>query len=200
MHRLLARSFPLALLALLALLAPSVAGALSLSMAGPTSGPITTGLGVENPSVGDPITFTVALDATAEIQGYDLIMSWDPAELAFLSATDLSGIGFDVAPLGSTPEGERVAAIDLAPVSTAALFRVDFEVLAVLRDGVADLRVVANGSGIAPGSLSLSNGAAGVAFALPEPHAAALLTLALGALGMRRWRRRTRPASDGSPR
>lgn len=200
MHRPSSRMSRSLAFGLLALLAPAAAGALSLSVAGPTSGPITTGLGVEDPLVGSGLTFTVGLDATTAIQGYDLILSWDPTELAFLSATDLSGIGFDVAPVGATPAGERVAAIDLAPLSTTALFQVDFQVLAVAADGGVDLQLVANGSGVAPGSLSLANGATGVAFAVPEPGTAALLGGVLAALRASSPRRRPSGASDRSSR
>lgn len=168
------------------LLAPASAGALSISLAGPTSGPITSGVGSEDASVGSAITFTVGLDASPALNGYDLILSWDPAELAFLSASDSSGLGFDVAPTGATSAGERVAAIELTPVTTASLFEVTFEVLAVLADGAADVRVVANGSGIAPGSLSLANGVAGVGIAVPEPGLAALLAAAFAALAAKR--------------
>ncbi len=187
------------LAAALGLLVPAGAGALSLSVAGPTSGPVTSGLGIEDPSVGSSLTFTVGLDAPAAIQGYDLILSWDPAELSFVSAADLSGLGFDVTPLGATPAGERAAAIELVAVAAASLFQVTFQVLAVVTDGAVDLRVVANGSGIAPGSLSLANGAAGVVFAVPEPGTVGLLAAAL-ALGAARGRRRGRIPSNRRPR
>lgn len=87
-------------------------------------------------------------------------------------------------PDAGTPAGERAAAISLAGVTSAALFEASFEVLAVLADGAADVRVVANGSGIAPGSLA--NGAAGVGIALPEPGLALLLAGSLFALGAKR--------------
>jgi hypothetical protein len=57
------------LLASSLLLAPAAAAALSLSLAGPTSGPVTSGVGVENPSVGATIAFTVGLDASTAING-----------------------------------------------------------------------------------------------------------------------------------
>ena len=177
---------PAGLVLVALLLAPASAGALSISLAGPTSGPVTAGVGVESPSVGATLTFTVGLDASTAINGYDLILSWDPAELSFLSAADLSGLGFDVTPDAGTPAGERAAAISLGAVTTASLFEVSFEVLAVLTDGAADVEVVANGSGIAPGSLSLANGTAGVGIAVPEPGFALLLAGALLALGAKR--------------
>jgi len=169
----------------LAMLAPDAASALSIRIEGPTSGPIVSGVGVENPAVGASIAFTVSLDAPTSINGYELDLAWDPAELAFLSAVDLSGLGFDVAPVGATPTGERAAAIELAPVFTSPLFQVTFEVLAVVRDGLADVRVFATSAGIAPGSLSLDNGAAGVAIAVPEPGPLALLGAVLAVLAGR---------------
>ena len=167
---------------------PGAAWGLSIAVVGPTQG-ATTDVGVEDPVPGALLTFSVALDASTSIQGYDLILSWDPAELSFVSAADQSGLGFDVSPGGLAPAGERVAAIELAPVLASVLFSVQFQVLTVTRDGAADLAVAANGAGIAPGTQTLDN-PGGVVFLIPEPAAALLLVTAL--LGIAREERRTR--------
>ena len=182
-------------LAFLAL--PQPASALSLTLSGPTVGPLVGGTGSESAAVGTQVTFTVGLDAAPSVNGYDVTIAWDAIELAFLSASDLSGLGFDVAPAGTTASGERVAAIALQAVATASLFSVSFDVLAPLGDGLRDFEVLVipatNGSGIAPGTLSLANGAAGVGIdVVPEPGSAALLAGALAALAALRRGARTR--------
>jgi len=166
-------------------LADGAAG-LSITVAGPSSGPLGAGTGSEPAVPGDELTFTVGLDAATSINGYDLTISWDPSELSFSSALELSGLGFDVAPVGSSPAGERVAAISLTAASSTALFQVTFGVVAVVPDGLSDFAVFvdpqANGSGIAPGSLSLENpGGAGLDV-VPEPDSGILLGSALALL------------------
>ncbi len=151
--------------------------ALSITLAGPTTGALVSGTGVEPAAPGETLTFAIGLDTPTAINGYDLSILWDPSELSFLSADELSGLGFDVAPAGSP--GGRVAAIDLAPVQASALFQVTFLVLAdVVADGLPDFAVFVNppvnGGGIAPGSLSLAN-PAGAGIDVPEPRALWLL-------------------------
>lgn len=166
----------LALLALLTLLLlAEPARAVGIALAPPTFGP------------GSQITFTVALDASTSINGYDVTVAWDAGELSFLSATELSGLGFDVAPPGSIPAGERVATFELAAVSATDLFAVSFDILpGVLADGAYDFQVFvgpANGSGLIPGSI---DNPAGAGFdVVPEPGSGALLALGLLALAWR---------------
>ena len=171
---------PLALftLALFSLAEP--ARAVGIALAPPTLGP------------GSQITFTVALDAPSSINGYDVTVSWDAGELSFLSATELSGLGFDAAPSGATPAGERVATFELAAVAATDLFSVSFDILAgVLADGAYDFEVLvgpANGSGLIPGSI---DNPTGDGFdVVPEPSSGALLALGLIALA---WRGNRRP-------
>jgi len=132
---------------------------------------------------GDPVVFTVGLDGVVGLNGFDLTLAWDPAELAFLSVADQSGLGLDTVPTGATPAGERISGIELMPVSTNALFSVTFELVEILGDGLVDLRVYANlatnGSGISPGGLTLDNGVAGVTYSVPEPATGMLMMAAL---------------------
>jgi len=175
------QSRPLFLLTLLVL--PSAllglagtAQAVGIALTPPTAGP------------GSEITFSVALDTSTPINGYDVTIAWDAGELAFLSATELSGLGFDTAPLGVTAAGERVASFELSAVVATALFSVTFDVLPVaLQDGFADFSVFvgpANGSGLIPGAI---DNPAGVGYdVVPEPHTGSLLALGLIALARRR--------------
>jgi hypothetical protein len=137
------------------------------------------------------ISFTVALDAPTSINGYDVTISWDPVELSFLSAADLSGLGFDTAPLGLTPAGERVATFALLAVTAADLFSVRFDILpGAFQDGAFDFAVFvgpANGSGLIPGALDNPGGAG--FDVVPEPHSGGLLALGLIALARRGARR-----------
>lgn len=176
----------LLLAALLCLASP--ARAASISLAPPTSGP------------GSEITFTVTLDAPAAINGYDVTIAWDALELSFLSATDLSGLGFDTAPLGTTPSGERVASLELTAVTTTALFSVSFDVLGAVADGADDFTVfvgLANGSGLVPGTIDNPGGAG--FDVVPEPHSGELLALGLIALAGLREARRRPPRGAGPP-
>jgi hypothetical protein len=156
------------------------ARAVGIALAPPTSGP------------GSQITFTVALDAPTSINGYDVTISWDAGELSFLSATELSGLGFDAAPSGSTPAGERVATFELTAVAATHLFAVSFDILpGALADGAYDFQVFvgpANGSGLIPGSIDNPSGAG--FDVVPEPNSGALLALGLIALA---WRGNRRP-------
>jgi len=168
----------LLLLSLVALAGP--AHAVGLALAPPSTGP------------GAEITFTVALDASTPINGYDVTILWDASELAFVSATDLSGLGFDAAPTGATPSGERVATFDLAAFVATDLFSVTFDVLpGAHQDGLADFSVFvgpANGSGLIPGAI---DNPGGVAYdVVPEPDTGALLALGLVAFARQRGRHR----------
>lgn len=164
---------------------PSPARGAGIALDPPTPGP------------GPEITFTVTLDAPTAINGYDVSIVWDALELSFLAAADLSGLGFDTAPLGTTPAGERVASFELTAVTATALFSVSFAILpGALGDGADDFAVFvgpANGSGLIPGAI---DNPAGAGFdVVPEPHTAALLALGLIALARLSQARRRRRCS-----
>jgi hypothetical protein len=160
------------------------------SLAAPARG---AGIALAPPALGSgsEITFTVALDAQTAINGYDVTIFWDALELSFLSATDLSGLGFDTAPLGATPSGERVATFALTAVEATDLFSVSFDVLPGAHgDGLDDFGVFvgeANGVGLIPGAIDNPGGAG--FDVVPEPHTGGLLALGLIALARRRGAR-----------
>jgi hypothetical protein len=183
-------AFPITIGALAASLAAQPASALSLTLAGPTSGALTTGVGMESAAPSTQLSFTIGLDAASTINGYDVTIAWDASELAFASATPVTGLAFGPAPNAGSSAGTRVAALSLAGVLTSTLFSVTFDVLGNSQDGVADFRVyvdaLANGSGISPGSLSLSNPSGAGIDVIPEPSSHALLALGLGVLAAAR--------------
>lgn len=174
-------SLPLLALAALVLAAPA-ARAASVTVAAPGVGPLSYGVGGAAAGAGS-ITFTVGLDTPTSVYGYDVTIAWDPGELSFLGSSELSGLGFDVAPAGATPAGERVAALQLSPVLAGDLFSVDFSVLpGSVRDGAADFSVFvapANGGGLVVGTLA---NPAGAGIDVPEPGSSLLVALGLAAL------------------
>lgn len=174
--------------------AAQAASALSLTLAGPTSGPLAAGIGTESTSAGSQLSFAIGLDAATSINGYDVTLAWDSAELSLVAASPAAGLPFSVSPGAGGSAGSRVASITLTTALTALLFSVTFDVLATTADGVADVRIFVdagvNGSGIAPGSLSLANpGGAGIDV-IPEPASGALLALGLAGLSAARARAR----------
>lgn len=170
------------------------ASALSLTLAGPTSGSLTSGIGAEVAAPATQISFAIGLDAAPTINGYDVTIAWDAGELGFLSASPVAGLAFSPAPNAGLSAGTRVASLSLSGVQTAALFSVSFDVLGNSEDGLADFRVfvdaLANGSGIAPGSLSLANPTGAGIDVIPEPGTHALLALGLGLVAAARDSRR----------
>ena len=183
-------------LLVLVVFAARSAAALSLTLSGPTSGSLTSGIGVEVAAPATQLSFAIGLDASTTINGYDVTIAWDAAELAFVSATPVTGLAFSPAPNSSQSAGTRVASLSLSGVLAAILFSVTFNVLGNDQDGLADFRVfvdaLANGSGIAPGSLSLANPTGAGIDVIPEPGSHALLALGLLLIAAARRGRRRR--------
>lgn len=181
----------------LALLIPGAATAVSITIAGPTTGPLTSGTGSENPGGAAQITFTIGLDAQTAIQGYDLTLRWDPAELDLVAAQPLfsdtgSVVPFVSDPFGSTPDpaGLRIASFpQFASSLTTGLFNVTFDILSRVDDGAPDVSVLvalANGPGISPPPLAIDNPSGAGIDVVPEPTTALLLAAGLAGLALRR--------------
>jgi hypothetical protein len=167
----------------LALVLAAPASGLSLLLEGPSTGPFGQGLAVEEATSGDTITLTISLDLSVSLNGYDLLLTWDPTELALLAASDLTGLGLDVNPTSGVGFPRRVATISLGAVTGADLVALQFRVVSVVRDGAADFSFATNGSGLSPGSLVLAAPPT-AAIAIPEP--ALPILLLLGLLGLQR--------------
>jgi hypothetical protein len=108
-------------------------------------------------AAGTPLTFTVSFDAATALAGYELFFTWDQAELAFDSASQLfpDSLPADFFPftvldpsLGGAAVGiGRAAEIQLNELNTTALLSLTF-----IATGVAD----SPGSGLPDASLLLS--------------------------------------------
>jgi hypothetical protein len=116
---------------------------------------------------GGTITVTWSLTSAQTLNGYDLDVSWDPAELTLLSADQLypdsqapNSIPFLVAPNPGDPAGSQAVVLSLVGFPTTALFRATFQLGAagvLPQDCAADIAWSANGNGLAPGSVVLTN-------------------------------------------
>ncbi|MBW2316222.1 MAG: hypothetical protein JRH10_18805, partial [Deltaproteobacteria bacterium] len=62
--------------------------AIGVSMAGPASALSILVSGPTEAEVGDTVTFTISLDSMTAITGYELFLSWDPTEIAYLPSLD----------------------------------------------------------------------------------------------------------------
>jgi len=194
--------------------------AIGVSMAGPASALSILVSGPTEAEVGDTVTFTISLDSMTAITGYELFLSWDPTEIAYLPSLDgfggvlgnlfvSSALPF-VTPndtqLPAGPTDARFSFLFLSPIPTTALFELDFEVLegAGVADGVDFWIDLASGGGIngsaAQGSLPIAaawgvdinpGSVLFVYYPIPEPSVFALAAVGLIGLGtVRRGRRR----------
>lgn len=120
-------------------------------LAGPASALSIVVSGPSEATAGDTVTFTISLDASTSITGYELFATWDPSELQYLPALDgLGGVtgnltigGFFPAfttpiesqlPIG--PTDGRFSFLSPSTFAATDLFQLDFEVLPGA--GVAD--------------------------------------------------------------
>ncbi len=191
---------------LAAALVPAAAGAVNVTLAGPTAGPLTSGVGSEDATALAQITFTVGLESTTSITGYDLTVGWDSTELDLVSAAQLfaqpSGPAFLETPVGGSSTGTSVSAfvISASNISATTLFSLTFDVLSLIDDGAADVRVWRDQAENGPGLSGLGmpfptvdniNGEANAVGidVVPEPTTALLLGLGLAVLGNGRKRR-----------
>ncbi len=173
------------------------AAAVNITLSGPTSGPVASGVGSEDAAGASQVTFTVAFDTETAITGYDVSVAWDPTEVALVAAQqlfpDTGAPGpFFVSPVGGDSAGSRVAAIaGFSPVPTMLLFGLTFDRLGASNaDGAADVRVFldapTNGPGLSPGGVTLGNplgaGIDLVAVHAPEPSTVVLVAAGLAGL------------------
>jgi hypothetical protein len=128
---------------------------------------------------GANVTVTWSLSSAQTLNGYDLNVSWDPAELTLISADQLypgsqapNTIPFLVAPNPADPVGSEAVALSLIAYSTTPLFRATFQLAdgpSLARDCTPDLTWSANGNGLAPASVVLGNpGGASIDLEIPR--------------------------------
>jgi hypothetical protein len=137
------------------------ASALSLVVTGPPD---------DYYAAGTPLTFTIQFDAQTPLAGYELFFTWDQAELAFDSASQLfpDSLPADFFPftvldptLGNAVVGiGRASELQLNELDTTLLMSVTFTAT-----GVAD----APGSGMPGVSLELSQAAGGLTGGFDPP-------------------------------
>ncbi len=145
---------------LLALGIAPEAGAVNIALSGPTTSVI-TGVGLEEVFAEDEITFTFSLDVPSDVQGYGLIVGWDPSELELVGSQELlSGGLFDFTrgPDPLEPGGTRVIAVFGATASGAVdLFSLTFRAIAPSLDGLPDLSWIPEDNGLGPPEVVLTN-------------------------------------------
>ena len=139
---------------LLAVAVAQSVSALSLVVTGPPDG---------NYAAGTDLTFTVAFDAQTSLAGYELFFTWDQAELAFDSASQLfpDFLPADTFPFTVLDPTLGDASVGIGRTSELSLSEFDTTLLVAFTftaTGVTD----APGSGMPGASLELSQSAAGL--------------------------------------
>ncbi len=154
--------------------APASAAELHMSLATSVGGVVcdaTSGLRrCPAPAFGTPIQVTVtwALDAPATLNGYDLNVGWDASELSLVAMEQLypddqpvNTIPFLVAPDPLQPLASEAVTLSLVGAATTSLLRLTFQTVSapafLLGNCEADVWWTANGNGLSPGSVVLSN-------------------------------------------
>lgn len=136
------------------------AATLELDASRPGCGGYTSGVGTCD--VGDgigSIDVTWQLQAAESLNGYDLVVHWDPNEVILAAASQLYPDTGAPLPWDSEPNapGDSAVVLSLTPATTTSLFRLTFTIQSLIHDEQADIWWTANGNGLSPGSVVLSN-------------------------------------------